>query len=248
MKRVYFVILSVFSVLTINAQDVIYKTNGDSIVTKVLGTNYGNIKYANWENEKVYINSIPLAQVRSISYKSAPLDSLNIPKFIIQTKESPISYASSPFLLDTVLTRKGNHYFYKDTKMTPHEYSNFLAANCPNAYQCFQNGYRMSNIGWALLSAGVAIDISAVIVRYSNRYIIDSDGTSFRLSPSPGTVHGIVFLGVAMVAASIPTLSIGYARMHESMDIYNVEKSTPKYPPSLSVTNTANGIGVALNF
>lgn len=196
----------------------------------------------------MYINSIPLAQVRSISYKSAPLDSLNIPQFIIQTKESPIPYASSPFLLDTVLTRKGNHYFYKDTKMTPHEYSNFLAANCPNAYQCFQNGYRMSNIGWALLSAGVAVDISAVIVRYYNSNYKVEWGGHLPLSPSPGTIYGIVFLGAAMVAASIPTLSIGYARMHESVDIYNVEKSTPKYQPSLSVTNTANGIGVALNF
>lgn len=271
MKRVYFVILSVFSVLTISAQDIIYKTNGDSIVAKVLGTNHGKIKYANWENETVYIKSIPQGKVISISYENEKGDSFFAPRIGIQGTKFDSQ--------DALLTRKGNHYYYNGVKMNKYEYGNFLAVNNMPAYMRFQNGYRMSNVGWALLGASFIADISVVIMGHTRTVLFheaymptyyrtvyrDDYGHEYSYSDwyqaseyrRYGEVLGIQantglmlsFLCVSGILkiVSIPMISVGYSRMYNSVDIYNVEK-VKKYQPSLSVKGGANGIGVALNF
>lgn len=273
MKRVYFVILSVFSVLTISAQDIIYKTNGDSIVAKVLGTNHGKIKYANWENETVYIKSIPQGKVISISYENEKGDSFFAPRIGIQGTKFDSQ--------DALLTRKGNHYYYNGVKMNQREYGDFLAMNSQPAYQRFKDGYRKSNYGWALLGAGCAMNIIGVSLLYTrdpsfhsrinniNIETIDDHiyiGDPIYIDTTPHYYdyyyndhydrnnrkykvlsHGLFFIGSILQIASIPIISVGYSDMHRSVDIYNVEK-IKKYQPSLSVKGGVNGIGVALNF
>lgn len=270
MRRVKFVVLFVCSVLTIHAQDIIYKTNGDSIVAKVLGTNRKNLEYASFEQGAAYVQSIPLKEVSAISYENAPTNSFTVPNIRIQEKP----YAPA----NTLLTRKGNHYYYNGVKMNQREYADFLAMNSQPAYQRFKDGYRMSNYGWALLGAGCAINIiasSLLYMREPSFYVgIDMDieahsddwvhidvepknigydydfgrfynrHYSYRYS---GLSHGLFFIGSILQIASIPIISIGYSDMHRSVDIYNVEK-VKKYQPSLSVKGGANGIGVALNF
>lgn len=242
MKRVYFVILSVFSVLTISAQDIIYKTNGDSIVAKVLGTNQGNLKYTTWVQETVYVRSIPVSEVNSISYESAPTNSFTVPNIRIQEKPSAPANA--------LLTRKGNHYYYNGVKMNQREYGDFLAMNSQPAYQRFQNGYRMSNYGWALLGAGCVAELSSL---FAFMHVMNSYHDYYNPSyveiihSNPGLGWGLVFVGSVLQIVSIPMISCGYAHMHNSVDIYNVEK-IKKYQPSLSVKGGVNGIGVALNF
>lgn len=266
MKRVYFVILSVFSVLTISAQDIIYKTNGDSIVAKVLGTNQGNLKYATWVQETVYVRSIPVSEVNSISYESAPTNSFTVPNISIQEKP----YAPS----NALLTRKGNSYYYNGAKMNRREYGDFLAMNSQPAYQRFKDGYRKSNYGWALLGAGCAMNIIGVSLLYTREpslrgsidVHIETIGDYIHIDNSPlyydyyydgyydrnnrrykVLSHGLFFIGSILQIAGIPIISVGYSDMHRSVDIYNVEK-IKKYQPSLSVKGGANGMGVALNF
>lgn len=271
MKRVYFVILSVFSVLTISAQDIIYKTNGDSIVAKVLGTNQGNLKYTTWVQETVYVRSIPVSEVNSISYESAPTNSFTVPNIRIQEKPSAPANA--------LLTRKGNHYYDNGVKMNQREYGDFLAMNSQPAYQRFKDGYRKSNYGWALLGAGCAMNIIGVSLLYTRDPSFHSRinnietigdhiyiGDPIYIDTTPHYYdyyyndhydrnnrrykvlsHGLFFIGSILQIASIPIISVGYSDMHRSVDIYNVEK-IKKYQPSLSVKGGANGIGVALNF
>ena len=267
MRRVKFVVLFVCSVLTIHAQDIIYKTNGDSIVAKVLGSKHGNLEYASYEQETAYIQSIPISEVSSISYANAPTNSFTVPKISIQETSSAPSNA--------LLTRKGNHYYYNGVKMNQREYGDFLALNSQPAYQRFKDGYRMSNCGWALLGAGCVIDILAATLSYmgeqSLRIGIDvyvkTDGHGMLIDTTPHydydysygygygydyygrhrLSYGLFFIGSILQIASIPIICVGYSDMHRSVDIYNVEK-IKKYQPSLSVKSGVNGIGVALNF
>ncbi len=242
MRRVKFVVLFVCSVLTIHAQDIIYKTNGDSIVAKVLGSKHGNLEYASYKQETAYIQSIPINEVSSISYANAPMNSFTVPKISIQETSSAPANA--------LLTRKGNHYYYNGVKMNQREYGDFLAMNSQPAYQRFQNGYRMSNYGWALFGAGCVAELSSLFafMRVWNSYH-DYYGPSYVeiYSSHPGLGWGLVFVGSVLQIVSIPMISSGYALMHNSVDIYNVEK-IKKYQPTLSVKGGANGIGVALNF
>ena len=252
MRRVKFVVLFVCSVLTIHAQDIIYKTNGDSIVAKVLGTNRKNLEYASFEQGTAYVQSIPLKEVSAISYENAPTNSFTVPNIRIQEKP----YAPA----NTLLTRKGNHYYYNGVKMNQREYGDFLALNSQPAYQRFQNGYRMSNYGYMRepsFYVGIDMDIEAHsddwvhidvepknigydydFGRFYNRHY------SYRYS---GLSHGLFFIGSILQIASIPIICVGYSDMRRSVDIYNVEK-IKKYQPSLSVKSGVNGIGVALNF
>ncbi len=242
MRRVKFVVLFVCSVLTIHAQDIIYKTNGDSIVAKVLGSKHGNLEYASYKQETAYIQSIPINEVSSISYANAPMNSFTVPKISIQETSSAPANA--------LLTRKGNHYYYNGVKMNQREYGDFLALNSQPAYQRFQNGYRMSNYGWALFGAGCVAELSSLFafMRVWNSYH-DYYGPLYVeiYSSHPGLGWGLVFVGSVLQIVSIPMISSGYALMHNSVDIYNVEK-IKKYQPTLSVKGGANGIGVALNF
>ena len=49
--------------------------------------------------------------------------------------------------------------------------------------------------------------------------------------------------------ASIPCLAVGYAKMHKSVDIYNVlSASRAQCQPYWSIQANHNGIGLALNF
>lgn len=240
---------------------IIYKTNGDSIVAKVLGTNQGNLKYATWVQETVYVRSIPVSEVNSISYESAPTNSFTVPNIRIQEKPSAPANA--------LLTRKGNHYYYNGVKMNQREYGDFLAMNSQPAYQRFTDGYRKSNYGWALLGAGCVMDVLAVSLIYMRGtllginintnpygdisidkfYYYDSyyDSNGYHNRKYRALSHGLFFIGSILQIASIPIISVGYSDMHRSVDIYNVEK-IKKYQPLLSVKGGANGIGVALNF
>lgn len=267
MRRVKFVVLFVCSVLTIHAQDIIYKTNGDSIVAKVLGSKHGNLEYASYKQETAYIQSIPINEVSSISYANAPMNSFTVPKISIQETSSAPANA--------LLTRKGNHYYYNGVKMNQREYGDFLALNSQPAYQRFKDGYRKSNYGWAMLGAGCAINILAATIlgirepslRMGIDVNIETDGPTVWIDTTPRHYtydygydyydrysyryrtlsNGLFFIGTILQIASIPIISVGYSDMHRSVDIYNVEK-VKKYQPSLSVKSGANGIGVALNF
>lgn len=134
--------------------------------------------------------------------------------------------------------------------MNQREYGDFLAMNSQPAYQRFQNGYRMSNYGWALLGAGCVAELSSL---FAFMHVMNSYHDYYNPSyveiihSNPGLGWGLVFVGSVLQIVSIPMISCGYAHLHNSVDIYNVEK-IKKYQPSLSVKGGVNGIGVALNF
>lgn len=58
----------------------------------------------------------------------------------------------------------------------------------------------------------------------------------------------LYYVGAFSIVASIPTISVGYAKMHNSVDVYNVACTTAQVRPYWSIQTSNNGIGLAYNF
>lgn len=62
-------------------------------------------------------------------------------------------------------------------------------------------------------------------------------------------VYSLGVIGTALELASIPTLCVGYAKMHNSVDTFNAAcYSRMKTKAYWSVNASGNGIGLAYNF
>lgn len=139
----------------------------------------------------------------------------------------------------------GSYYFFGENVMNRKQYMNFLSTRCQPAYEKFQNGYKLYQAGWGLFGAGLALDLAGSIV-WAFAPETTSDGKT-----SPFTIAGgtLVIAGACAVLASLPTVFIGYARMEESVDIYNVSQRTASATPAYwTIQGSQNGIGIAYNF
>ena len=160
---------------------------------------------------------------------------------------------------DACVYRKGNTYVCQNQVMNKREYRNFLASsgNQP-AYERFVSGYRTANAGWGLFSGGLAFGATGLgflctgAIRGAHNEGTDfSTGVGTAISSTVLIVYGTIFCAVGGVleVAAIPTLSIGYARMHNSVDVYNVQCSSSAQPNLyLGIKSDANGIGLALRW
>ena len=122
------------------------------------------------------------------------------------------------------ITRKGNTYIYDGRSMRGENYAAFLSHKCPTAYDQYKSGHNVAIAGWVLFGIGVGLDI----------------GFSWWVP-----YMWIPALGCEL--ACIPTLSVGYVRMHRSADTFN--ESCPSRSTSYwSLNASQNGIGIAYNF
>ena len=122
------------------------------------------------------------------------------------------------------VSRNGNTYYYDGKSMRGKTYENFLQKNCTLAYNEYKNGHKVATAGWVLFGIGLGMDL----------------GFSWW---APYT--WIPALGFEI--ACIPTLAVGYSRMHHSADTFNgsCSKRTVSY---WSINSSKNGIGIAWNF
>lgn len=124
---------------------------------------------------------------------------------------------------------------YDNHKMNKSAYRSFLRNRCPAAYEQFSKGYSISKGGWFLFGIGLGLDLGCTIVS-----LADTKGSD-----------GLIAVGViggALEIASIPTLAVGYSKMHKSVNTYNDQcrqKSSTAYW-SLQVDNL--GLGLAYHF
>lgn len=152
--------------------------------------------------------------------------------------------------------RTGNTYVCNGQVMNKYAYRDFLSTRYIPAYEQFQNGLRVSNVGWGLLGGGLALDIigsgmilGAVVQGANNTGSDLSEGIGNAVSATMLIIFGkaCCSLGGTLKIAAIPTLCVGYARMHKSVDVYNVRR-VHQSNVSLGVSTSGNGIGLALNF
>ena len=152
--------------------------------------------------------------------------------------------------------RTGNTYVCNGQAMNKYQYRDFLATRYVPAYEQFRNGLVVSNVGWGLLGGGFALDIIgsslliAAQVQGANNVSSDfSEGVGTAVGATMMAVFGSACcsLGGTLKIASIPTLCVGYSRMHRSADTYNVRHKA-QTQLSVGVCTAPNSVGLALQF
>ena len=139
----------------------------------------------------------------------------------------------------TLLQPAGSYIFYGDQVMNKKQCAEFLSTHNQPAYEKFQSGMKCTKAGWWTLGAGLAVDLAgSLLVAYGP--IKDNDamfwsGASF------------IIAGGLAVLASIPTIYIGYGRMNQAIDMFNMSQvSAPQ--AYWTIQGGQNGIGLALHF
>lgn len=133
------------------------------------------------------------------------------------------------------VTRTGNVYFYKDQAMSGKEYAEFLRVNCPAAYVKYHQGEVMTDTGWIVGGAGLALSVGALI---GGMTMLDN-----------AAIQGCIYGGAGLMVVGIPVLTIGYVKKHKSVDVFNASCSSKNIAQSYWTVNTSqDGIGLALHF
>ena len=138
--------------------------------------------------------------------------------------------------------RIGDTYMMDGQMMNKKEFKGYLQNTSPEAFQLFNNGYKLSIAGWTCFGVGVALNSagSAMVRRYVNNNTQKDNvyyvGSALTSAGSSITVAGITCLGV------------GYARMHKAADLYNMEKANRPDLRFVFGVNSEGGVSVAMQF
>ena len=167
-------------------------------------------------------------------------------------------------MADNELRCMNNRYYYGSESISQSEMLDWYAQhNCQAAYDQFAKGQKMMKTGWALLGVGVALDIAATgcairglttmvcPVRDSETSQKPASEETYTLNTQQKLFISAGVIGTAAFAcevACIPTLVIGYHKMHDSANVYNTMCTTAKAKPYWSVQTSPNGLGLALKF
>ena len=142
--------------------------------------------------------------------------------------------------------RVGDKYMRDGTIMNKKEFKGYLKNTCPEAYELFNNGHKLSVAGWWCFGVGLGVNSmgSSLLSLYfrsetrksnPNHYIYDFGTT-------------LTSIGSGLTIAGITCLSVGYTRMHKSVNLYNIEKA---HRPDLRWVfglNNNGGMSVAMQF
>lgn len=230
MKRIVIMLLVVAATLLATAQDVIFLGANDSIVAKVLSVGTLEITYKKWSNLEGPDYSISVNQIAAIRYANGTYDFFN-------SKNTSSQQETSSSANKMQLTRSGNTYYYGNQVMNKHETLEWLSTqNCPAAYEQFRSGMRTANAGWALMATGLMADLVGTLILTRGKNV-----------PTAGYI--LVGIGGALEIACIPTIAVGYSKMHQTVNVYNVScRTTAQVKTYWSLQASNNGVGLAYNF
>lgn len=235
MKRIILCMsFCVCGLLSSQAQDVIFRSNTDSIVAKVLTVSSSEVTYQKWSHLDGPIYSVGTNEIAAIRYANGSYDFFN---------NKQVAASAEPTTSKPSLMRSGNTYYYKDSAMNKVQMLNWLETqNCPTAYEQFKTGYNSSRGGWLCLGLGVGLDlIGGIIVGI----------TSSRKEVDTARKAGValVCVGSALEIICIPVLCVSYHKMHAAVDVYNIScNKTASIRPYWAVQTSAEGIGLAYHF
>ena len=153
--------------------------------------------------------------------------------------------------------REGNTYWCEGQSMNKRAFRQFLlASDYMPAYERFQSGYRMAVAGWSVFGTGLAIGAVGVgFFGVGIAHVGMMDDTVAGAIGASAVMIACMYLGIVCLSAggvldlvSIPLLCVGYSRMHQSVDVYNVQYTVPQQSVSLGLHSSSNSIGLALCF
>lgn len=158
----------------------------------------------------------------------------------------------------TQLMRIDNTYFYGGQAIDKSQILDWYAQqNCKAAYEQFAKGQKLATAGWVCLGIGATLDASAIVCSGIYLYHANKRGS---YSAAPARVKGYssdalyfsaqcLSLGAAAFEiACIPLLVVGYHKMHNSADVYNVYCTTAQARPYWTLQASNNGLGLAMKF
>lgn len=221
-------IVVLLNTMCVFAQDVIFRSSTDSIQAQVLTIGTTEITYRKWSNLEGPIYSISINEVAAVRYANGTYDF-----FSNKSAVTPENFQQSSSIM---LTRSGNTYIYGNQVMNMQAMLAWLKdQNCPVAYEQFSSGLHTSNVGWFMLAIGAGVDLAGCII----------------LARNGNRVAGGVLVGVgsALEIACIPTIIVGYSKMHQTVDVYNATcGATAQVKPYWALQVSNNGLGIAYNF
>jgi hypothetical protein len=141
----------------------------------------------------------------------------------------------------TLLQPAGSYIYYGDQAFNLKQCVDFLStAHNQPAYQTFQSGYKCYQAGWGLFGAGLGVDlVGSILIAFAPQ-----DGSDAMLYSGMACISA----GAAAVLASLPTLFIGYSRLNEGIDMYNMSQVGAAPQAYWTIQGSQNGIGLALHF
>ncbi len=162
-------------------------------------------------------------------------------------------------------------YYTGKTLLTKQMHLNLLKNTCPEAYAQYKQGTILKNTGWSLMAAcpvlilcvGVpALQADPHLPPYNytiDPHVYGNGGKEVirdevywqrqRTFHAKRAAFWSMFgIGCASFVASIPLISVGYAKRNQSIETYNLQ-CAPKEPAvTYSLTAGQNGLGIAINF
>ena len=236
MKRLLITLFAVSATLFASAQDVIFLGENDSIVAKVISIGTSEITYQKWTNLEGPVYSLSISQIVAIRYQNGTIDDFNIHDVGNNEENS----ASIP---DDFVWRYKFSYMVGEQEMSKLEFQQWLKEQqCWEAYNQFRKGRSITIAGWLLMSVGVAEGLGVTLLGLAGGSSKKSNNSTLRI--------GMAVFGGCLVVASVPTIVVGYKKMHNAVDVYNVSCSKNKLAvqPYWAVQASSDGIGLAYHF
>ena len=138
--------------------------------------------------------------------------------------------------------RVGDRYMMDGKMMNKREFQGYLHNTCPEAFQLFRNGHKLSIAGWSCFGVGLAVNSagSALLRRYINSNVPKDSMYDV------GTILSSV--GASITVAGVTCLAVGYTRMHKAATLYNIEKAQRPDLRWVFGVNNDGGVSVAMQF
>ncbi len=190
--------------------------------------------------------TLVLLAICAAGFAQVPQEKENVVYQVTVNKNDPSTRTD----YQKALTRSGNTYFLGNQVMDKKAYIRFLETNCPAAWQKANSGYKTATAGWCLLGIGAGLELGGVIGVIATTGSIINGTTDDGMTAVNSTLAlaALYYVGTFSIVASIPTIAVGYAKMHNSVDVYNVACTTAQVRPYWSIQTSKNGIGLAYNF
>lgn len=166
--------------------------------------------------------------------------------------------AIMPLMAQSTTTRVGNTYIVGSETMNKKAYEGYLKNTCPAAFTKFHSGRVVSNVGWGCFAGGIGLQTAGIgmiigatgaHMSYETSRSSEEPSTESSRIAALGRVYagGIVMMliGSATEVSGIVMLGVGYGRMHNAADLYNVNCAAR---PSAYLTPSTSGLGLALHF
>lgn len=138
-----------------------------------------------------------------------------------------------------------NEYTYLGKYMDKRVYELFLRNNCPQAYSQYRKGQKLIVSGWSLFGGGALIMVAGGVMMGCYK-----PDTNSKVVAIDGLLSGGIAacaIGGAVIATSIPLVSVGYKKRNNAYKVYN-NTCASSSAITFNFTAGSNGLGLALNF